>query len=67
MYEVCNNDQLVEVYGGDRNGIAILCSRLTKASKFSETLDATNLKDCRFLDENILLDLHNLNNTTLLE
>jgi hypothetical protein len=61
MYKVCNNDQLYNTYRNRRNGIAILCSRLVEYSKFAQTLDPTNLNTCRFLDENILLDLRKLN------
>lgn len=70
MNEICNNEQLLSDYGGKRNGVAYLCLRLDKEgfpSKFAQTFDDTNEDDCRPLDENLLLDLHYLNDNSYLE
>ncbi len=49
---ICNNQQVSELYSGNKNGTAILCYEFYPDSMFAKALQKDNLSTCEFLDSN---------------
>lgn len=47
---ICTNNQILDEFGGKRNGLSILCKELHSDSKFAKAIDNNNISTCEFWD-----------------
>lgn len=45
---VCNNSEVLSIFAGKKNGLAMLCSHFFSNSGFAKTLNTNNINTCQF-------------------
>lgn len=54
LSDVCENEEIYNIYSYEKNGLAMLCKEFFPNSIFSKTLQIENLSTCKFYDSSEL-------------